>query len=90
MRLIEPFLAAAFAAGFVVAGEAAARADQASYFVNQWPQDIGKVPCEAWHRTSNGGWMQVAFIQASSTIVSGKIFAPGTGEAQMLNAKCAH
>ena len=88
MRLLEPFVIAALATGLVASTELAARADMASYRVDQWPQDIGKVPCEAWHKNGDGSWKQVAFIQAGAMIISGKNFGPSSGEALMLNAKC--
>ncbi len=86
MRLIDPFIAALLAAGLLIVGAAPSRA--ATFTINQWPQDIGKVPCEAWANNPDGSWMLVARIQAGTTTISGKNFRAGSGEAQMLSAKC--
>lgn len=86
MRLIDSILASILASGLVIAGAAQSRAE--TYTVSQWPQDIGKVPCEAWQKGGDGGWKQIAMIQAGSQTIQGKIFKAGSGEANMLNAKC--
>jgi hypothetical protein len=48
MRLLNPALATILATGVLLAVGAPARALE--YTVQQWPQDIGKVPCDAWKK----------------------------------------
>jgi hypothetical protein len=86
MRLLDPFLVATLATGLIVSSGVATRA--ATFTVQQWPRDIGKVPCEAWTKRPDGSWAQAAPIQAGALIITGKSFSPSTGEGRMLDAKC--
>jgi hypothetical protein len=86
MRLVDPFLAATLASGLILTTGVAPRA--ATFTVNQWPQDIGKVPCEAWKKNPDGSWAQASPIQAGTLSITGKSFVAGSGEGRMLDAKC--
>ena len=86
MRLLNPALATILATGVLLAVGAPARALE--YTVQQWPQDIGKVPCDAWKKNPDGTWSQVATIRASGQTIVGRSFKSDSGEARMLSAKC--
>jgi hypothetical protein len=86
MRLTDSLLGTLLASALLVSGVYPLRAE--TYTVAQWPQDIGKVPCEAWQKGGDGAWKQVAMIQAGSQTIQGKLFKAGSSEAVMLNAKC--
>ena len=86
MRLFNPALAIILAAVAPLAVGAPARALE--YTVQQWPQDIGKVPCDAWRKNPDGTWSQVATIRASGQTITGRSFKSDSGEARMFSAKC--
>ncbi len=86
MRLLDPFMAATLASGLILTTGVAPRA--ATFTVDQWPRDIGKVPCGAWKKNPDGSWAQTAPIQAGPVMVTGKSFASASGEGRMLDAKC--
>jgi hypothetical protein len=31
----------------------------ATYTIQKWPQDLNKVPCDAWKHNSDGTWVEV-------------------------------
>ena len=86
MRLLNPALATILATGVLLAVGAPARALE--YTVQQWPQDIGKVPCDAWKKNPDASWSQVATIRAGGQTITGRSFKSDSGEARMLSAKC--
>ncbi len=86
MRLFNPALAMILASGMLIAAGAPSRALE--YTVQQWPQDIGKVPCDAWKKNPDASWSQVATIRAGGQTIAGRSFKSDSGEARMLSAKC--
>lgn len=61
----------------------------ASYTVQNWPQDLKNVPCDAWKHNSDGTWVEVATIVVNGHPTSGMTFKD-TEEAKILDAKCPH
>ena len=64
-----------------------------TYAVEQWPQDIAKVPCNAFKRNPNGSWREMAvFILhgkgGSVTRFTGNTYSSSSPEAGMLDQKC--
>lgn len=64
-------------------------ASAATYTVQNWPQDLDKVPCDAWKYNSDGSWTEVATIMVDGHPTSGMTFKD-TDEAKILDAKCPH
>jgi hypothetical protein len=64
-------------------------ASAATYTIQNWPQDLNKVPCDAWHHNSDGSWTEVATIIVGANRTSGMTFKD-TDEAKILDAKCPH
>jgi len=64
-------------------------ASAATYTIQNWPQDLSKVPCDAWHRNSDGSWTEVATIIVGTNPTSGMVFKD-TDEAKIINDKCHH
>jgi hypothetical protein len=64
-------------------------ASAATYTIQNWPQDLDKVPCAAWQHNSDGSWAQIATIMVGKNATSGMTFRD-SDEAKMLDAKCRH
>jgi hypothetical protein len=69
-----------------------ARAKQ-TYAVEQWPQDIAKVPCNAFKRNPDGSWREMALFilhgkGGNVTRFTGSTYPRGSIEAGMLDQKC--
>lgn len=64
-------------------------ASAATYTIQNWPQDLNKVPCDAWKHNSDGSWTEVATIVVGKNPTSGMTFKD-TDEAKLLDAKCPH
>jgi hypothetical protein len=75
------------AAPILVASLSAASA--ATYTVQNWPQDLNKVPCDAWKYNSDGTWEEVGTIVVNGNATTGMTFKD-TDEAKLLDAKCPH
>lgn len=93
MRLPNSFIAAVVAGGLLIGSNVAASA--ATYQIERWPADIGKV-CDAWKKVLPGGaWQQlqpieVTTLQAKNKTISGTLFSPTSNEARLLNTKCSN
>ncbi len=61
----------------------------ATYSIQNWPQDINKVPCDAWKHNNDGTWVEVGTIVVNGHPTSGMTFKD-TDEAKILDAKCPH
>jgi hypothetical protein len=64
-------------------------ASAATYTIQNRPQDLNKVPCDAWHHNGDGSWTQIATIMVGGNPTSGMTFRD-SDEAKMLDAKCRH
>ena len=76
----------AFALIFVASSSAASAA---TYTIQNWPQDLNKVPCDAWKHNDDGTWVEVGTIVVNGTATTGMTFKD-TDEAKLLDAKCPH
>jgi hypothetical protein len=61
----------------------------ATYAIQNWPQDLDKVPCDAWKHNSDGTWEEVGTIVVNGHPTSGMTFKD-TDESKLLDAKCPH
>ncbi len=61
----------------------------ATYTIQNWPQDLDKVPCDAWKHNSDGTWVEVGTIIVGGNATSGMTFKD-TDESKLLDAKCPH
>jgi hypothetical protein len=64
-------------------------ASAATYTIQNWPQDLSKVPCDAWKHNSDGTWVEVGTIIVNGNATTGMTFKD-TDEAKLLDAKCPH
>jgi hypothetical protein len=64
-------------------------ASAATYSIQNWPQDLSKVPCDAWKHNSDGTWEEVGTIIVNGRATTGMTFKD-TDEAKLLDAKCPH
>ena len=64
-------------------------ASAATYTIENWPQDLNKVPCDAWKRNNDGSWVEVGTIIVGGHPTSGMTFKD-TDESKLLDAKCPH
>ncbi len=49
-------------------------ASAATYTIQNWPQDLNKVPCDAWKHNSDGTWVEVGTIVVGGNATSGMTF----------------
>ena len=61
----------------------------ATYTIQKWPDDLSKVPCDAWKRNSDGTWVEVGTIIVGKTPTTGMTFK-NTDESKLLDTKCPH
>ena len=80
---MRKFLATLILLGSLSAGSAT------TYTIQSWPQDLNKVPCDAWRHNSDGSWTEAATIVVGGNATSGMTFKD-TDEAKILNDKCPH
>jgi UDP-N-acetyl-D-mannosaminuronate dehydrogenase len=83
-----------FGLGLVVGLPAAAQEaadDDEIYGVDSWPAGLKNVPCEAFKQNPDKSWSQAAVIvvQPGNLRMTGHTFKDGTGEAKMLDRRCA-
>jgi hypothetical protein len=64
-------------------------ASAATYTIQNWPQDLNTVPCDAWKHNSDGTWVEVGTIVVNGNATSGMTFKD-TDESKLLDAKCPH
>jgi hypothetical protein len=53
-------------------------------YVQQWPEDMAKVPCSAFKRHPNGTWTEVAVFDLHGNRFTGNTYPIGSREAGML------
>jgi hypothetical protein len=63
---------------------------QRTYVIQNWPDDVEKLPCDAWKREPNGVWTQVATIVVSSrgVTIGRNSFGLGAAESALVERKC--
>jgi hypothetical protein len=59
-----------------------------TYAVQQWPEDIAKVPCSAFRRNANGTWTEVAVFNLHGNRFTGNTYPLGSREVGILDQKC--
>ena len=64
-----------------------ASASAGTYTIDRWPQDIEKVPCDAWKHNADGSWTQTGTIVSASGTMVGQAFK-GTTETRIIETKC--
>jgi hypothetical protein len=62
-------------------------ATAATYAIDRWPQDIEKVPCDAWKHNADGSWTQTRTIMVGKNQMIGSTFREDKVSA-LLDAKC--
>jgi hypothetical protein len=77
-----------FVAGLIFIGSLGA-ASAATYTIQTWPDDLNKVPCDAWKHNSDGSWVEVGTIVVNGHSTTGMTFKD-SDETKILNAKCPH
>lgn len=77
-----------YAAALIFVGSLSS-ASAATYTTQNWPQDLNKVPCDAWKHNSDGTWVEVGTIVVRGNATSGMTFKD-TDESKILDAKCPH
>lgn len=65
----------------------ASMASAQTYKIDNWPDDLDKVPCSAWTHNPDGSWTQTAPIMVGGNTFSGNIFKGGQ-EGAMLDKHC--
>ena len=84
MRLI---VISAIAISLIGVAPQIARGKQ-TYTVQQWPEDMAKVPCSAFKRNPNGTWTEVATFNLQGNKFSGNTYPIGSREVGILDQKC--
>jgi hypothetical protein len=69
-------------------GAAPQMARAKTYVVQQWPQDMAKVPCSAFRRNANGTWTEVATFSMQGNKFTGNTYPIGSQEVGILDQKC--
>jgi hypothetical protein len=59
-----------------------------TYTVQQWPEDMKKVPCSAFKRNPNGTWTEKAVFVLHGNRFTGNTYPIGSREAGILDQKC--
>jgi hypothetical protein len=59
-----------------------------TYVVQQWSEDMAKVPCSAFKRHPNGTWTEVAVFDLHGNRFTGNTYPIGSREVGMLDQKC--
>ena len=80
---------------FVVAlASAVAAQTQQTYTVYNWPDDLAKLPCDAFVKQADGSWKQVAIIKLpNGDTMEENNFRGGTRggtEGEMIERKCGN
>jgi hypothetical protein len=58
-----------------------------TYVVGSWPGDIDTIPCSAWHRSADGGWMLSGTIKLGASEID-NVGVKGDAAARILDARC--
>jgi len=64
-----------------------ARADRASWTIQNWPADIDLIPCSAWSKTADGTWILHGSLKVGSETMD-NIGAKGDAAAHRLDREC--
>ena len=59
-----------------------------TYVVQQWPEDMAKVPCSAFKRHPNGTWTEAAVFNLHGNQFTGNTYPIGSREVGILDQKC--
>lgn len=62
------------------------QAAEGGYTISAWPQDIDKVPCDAWKKIADNNWLQVKPIMVSGNYIYDNKLSGA--EAKMIDQKC--
>ena len=84
---MRSIVTAAIAISFIAVAPQIACAKQA-YVVQQWPEDMAKVPCSAFKRNPSGTWTEVATFNLHGNKFTGNTYPLGSREVGILNQKC--
>jgi hypothetical protein len=65
---------------------------QVRYTIEKWPGDLNTLPCDAFIKTSNGGWGLAGTIIVRSTneVLSGNAYVKGNAVADLIEKKCGN
>jgi hypothetical protein len=66
---------------------ASARADQQVWIVDNWPADVGQIPCSAWTKTPDGTWVLHGALKLGSETMN-NIGVRGDAAAHVLDREC--
>jgi hypothetical protein len=58
-----------------------------TYVVGSWPGDIDTIPCSAWQRSADGGWMLSGTIKLGASEID-NVGVKGDAAARILDARC--
>lgn len=70
-----------------IALTAFARADEQVWVMDNWPADIGQIPCSAWSRSADGTWVLHGALKLGSETMS-NIGVKGDTAARLLDREC--
>ena len=84
---MRPIVICAVAISAIASAGQVAYAKQ-TYTVQQWPEDMTKVPCSAFKRNSNGTWTERAMFELHGNKFTGNTYPLGSQEVGILNQKC--
>ncbi len=71
-----------------IAAIASARADEQVWTVQSWPGDIDLIPCSAWTKSSDGGWVLTGGAIKLGSETMGNIGVKGDAAAHKLDREC--
>jgi len=66
---------------------ASARADERVYVLDKWPDDIEQIPCSAWTKTADGGWVLHGAVKLGASVLS-DIAVRGDVAAHIVDRTC--
>jgi len=58
--------------------------------IEKWPADLNTLPCDAFVRTSNGGWglAGTIVVRSSNEVLTGNTYVKGNAVADIIKRKC--
>ena len=74
------------AAAALIVG-ASARADDRVYLLDHWPDDIEQIPCSAWTKMADGGWVLHGSVKLGASVLS-DIAVKGDAAAHIVDRTC--
>jgi hypothetical protein len=75
------------AAALLIATAAPVCADEQVWTVDQWPADVGQIPCSAWSRNPDGTWVLSGALKLGSQTIN-NIGVKGDSAAHLLDRLC--